>query len=92
MSDLRDHLFAALEELSDPDNKDLDQSIKRAKAIGEVSGRIIDSAKVEVDMVNALANSGHDPSTFFEVQDRLLEEPKTEGTETGLRPPLRRMA
>lgn len=46
ITDLRNHLFAALEGLADPDNP-LD--IERAKAIAEVSKVVIESAKVEVD-------------------------------------------
>lgn len=45
MSDLRNHLFAALEALADKDNP---LEIERAKAIAQVAGVVIESAKVEV--------------------------------------------
>jgi hypothetical protein len=62
IQDLRHHLFAQLERLSD------DQSMKnplirereteRAKAITEVSQAIINSAKVEIDYLKALSVAG----------------------------------
>lgn len=50
MTDLRNHLFAALEGLAD---KEKPMKIETAKAICDVSKQIIDSAKVEVDFVKA---------------------------------------
>lgn len=44
--DLRNHLFAALESLADPDKP---MPIDRAQAIAEVAQVIVNSAKVEVD-------------------------------------------
>ena len=46
IEDLRNHLFAALESLADPDKP---MEIERAKAISDVAQTIINSAKVEVD-------------------------------------------
>jgi len=60
--DLRNHLFAALEALQDKDNPmDLD----RAKAIAHVAGKVIDSAKVEVEFlrVTGAEGSGFIPET-----------------------------
>lgn len=51
IDDLRDHLFSELERLSDLE-KPVD--IDRSKAICEVAGKIIESAKAEVLMVEAL--------------------------------------
>lgn len=50
IEDLRNHLFAALEALADPDNP---MDIERARAISDVAQTIINSAKVEVDFVKA---------------------------------------
>lgn len=47
IEDLRDHLFETLEALKDTD-RPLDEEIKRAKTVVEVSAQIIDSARVEV--------------------------------------------
>ena len=62
MSDLRDHLFETIEALKDTE-KPMD--IDRAKAICHVAQKLIDSAKVEVDLVKAIGaeRSGE----FFEV-------------------------
>lgn len=59
ISDLRDHLFATLQDLRDKD-KPLD--IERAKAVAEVAQTIINSAKVEVDHMRV---SGHADRTGF---------------------------
>ena len=48
MSDLRQHLFAALEGLSDKTNP---MDIDRAQAIANVSAQIINSAKVELQFL-----------------------------------------
>ena len=70
LSDLRNHLFAALEGLADKEEP-LDPA--RAKAICEVSQAIINSAKVEIEMVKTL--DARSASSFFEQKShRLLEE------------------
>ena len=51
IEDLRNHLFATIEGLLDPDKP---IEIDRAKAVAEVAQVMINSAKVEVDMVKAL--------------------------------------
>ncbi len=48
LEDLRNHLFSALEGLSDPE-KPMD--LERARAIAEVAQVVINSAKVEVDFL-----------------------------------------
>ena len=48
IDDLRNHLFAALEALSDPDKP---MEIDRAKAIADVGRVIVESAKVEVQFL-----------------------------------------
>lgn len=50
ISDLRNHMFAALERLADPDlsKEDLLQEIEKSKAISELGKVIVDSAKTEV--------------------------------------------
>lgn len=50
IEDLRNHLFATLEGLADAE-KPMD--IARAKAIADVAQTIINTAKVEVDFINA---------------------------------------
>lgn len=71
VSDLRDHLFETLEALKDKDNPmDLD----RAKVISEVAQTIINSAKVEVDLIRAVDGSAPG-SNFFEAPQISQVEP-----------------
>jgi len=51
IEDLRNHLFATLEALQDQD-KPMD--LARAKVIADVAQTVINSAKVEVDFINAV--------------------------------------
>lgn len=53
IEDLRNHLFAALEALSD---KEKPMEIDRARAIAEMGQTIINSAKVEVDYLRVAAD------------------------------------
>jgi hypothetical protein len=55
IEDLRNHLFATLEALQD---KTSPMDIGRAKAIADVAQVVVNSAKVEVDHLRALADSG----------------------------------
>lgn len=54
ITDLRNHLFATIESLNDPDNP---MDIERAKAVSEVAQVIINSAKLEVDFIKATGRS-----------------------------------
>jgi hypothetical protein len=55
IEDLRNHLFACLEALSDPEKP---MELDRAKAIADVAQVIINSAKVEVDFINKVGGVG----------------------------------
>lgn len=55
LDDLRTHLFETLEGLK---NKDKPLDIERAKAVCQVAGQIIETAKVEVAFVNAVGGKG----------------------------------
>lgn len=63
MNDLRDHLFAALEALGDPDKP---MEIERAKAIAHVAQTAINAAKVQVDYMEVTGK--HVAERFFEPQ------------------------
>lgn len=67
MSDLRNHLFETLEQLKDPD-KPMD--LTRAKTISEVAQTIINTAKVEIQFMEAIGASAG--SEFFEASTKLL--------------------
>lgn len=62
MEDLRDHLFATIEGLLDKDDA-LD--IDRAKAVALVAGKLIDSAKVEVELIR-VTDGRQKPTAFLE--------------------------
>jgi hypothetical protein len=71
MTDLRNHLFATLEALQDPE-KPMD--IERAKAIADVGKVLVDSAKVEVMFINAM--DGDAKGTGFIESERELPSPR----------------
>lgn len=51
MTDLRNHLFATLEALQDPDKP---MEIERARAVADVGRVLVETAKVEVAFLNAV--------------------------------------
>ena len=55
IGDLRDHLFATLEDLRD---KDKPMDIARAKAIANVAAAIVNSAKVENEYMKLTGSPG----------------------------------
>ena len=61
VKDLNEHLFAQIERLSDEDKtpEEVDLEIRRTKAIVELSGQVIDSARVSIEAVKlAVAHGG----------------------------------
>ncbi len=70
MSDLRDHLFETLEALKDGENP---MDIERARAISGVAQTIINSAKVEVDLVKAVGGSRPGSVAFFGLPEESRE-------------------
>lgn len=72
IEDLRNHLFATLEALQD---KDTPMDIERAKAVADVARVVIDSAKVEVEMLKvsgSVAASGFFPAEEVTPRPRAL--------------------
>ena len=74
LSDLRDHIFMALERLSDEDmsNEKVNQEVEKAKAIAQLSATIIASAKVEIDYINAVGLVDSQSELFKSVNPKLL--------------------
>jgi hypothetical protein len=73
MSDLRDHLFEALEALKDPDKPmDLD----RAGAVCQVAQTLINAAKVEVDAMKVVSGSSTTARAFFDLKEESRDLPK----------------
>ena len=71
ISDLRDHMFAALERLNNEDLKpeDLQKEIDRAKALSEVGKVIVESAKTEVLYAKMTGKRDENPTKFLEIDD-----------------------
>jgi len=84
ISDLRDHMFAALERLSneDLDVEELKKEIERAKAVAEVGKVIVESAKTEVLYAKLTHRREFEPTKFLEIDDPHIpiERPKAEYT------------
>lgn len=55
IEDLRNHLFETLDALKDKENP---MEIERAKAVAEVAGVIVDTAKVEVEVMKISGATG----------------------------------
>ena len=68
IEDLRNHLFATIEQLLDED-KPMD--VKRAQAIANVSSAIIHSAKVEIDYLKL--SGGGKGSGFMEKNEASID-------------------
>ena len=66
INDLRDHLFEALEMLKDPENP---MDIERARAVADISQAIINTAKVEIDLVKAVSASSPGSRKFFNMPE-----------------------
>lgn len=64
MSDLRNHLFETLEALKDGDHP---MDIERAKAISDVAQTLINSAKVEIQFMEAVG--GRQTGEFFDATE-----------------------
>lgn len=70
IEDLRNHLFATLEALQDRDDPmDLD----RARTVAEVAQTIINSAKVEVDLLRTVGGA---TDTAFFTRPKALSGPQ----------------
>ena len=74
LSDLRDHIFMALERLSDEGmtTEQVTSEVEKAKAIAQLSATIIASAKVEIDYINAVGLVDSQSDLFKSVNPKLL--------------------
>lgn len=75
LSDLRDHIFMALERLSDEGltTEQVTSEVDKAKAIAQLSASIIASAKVEIDYINAVGLVDSQSELFKSVNPKLLQ-------------------
>jgi hypothetical protein len=62
-TDLRNHLFAQLERLSDEDlsPEELKQELDRSKAMVDVSKTIVDADRMTIEVMKLVERSGGDP-------------------------------
>ena len=67
LADLRNHLFETLEALKD---KDEPMAIDRAKAVSEVAQTIINTAKVEIQYLEATGQENSQGDFFDEKKQR----------------------
>lgn len=74
LEDLRDHLFETLEALRD---KDEPMDVDRARAVSEVAGQIIESAKVEVKFLEVTGEAAN--SNLFMPRPKQGELPAKAG-------------
>jgi hypothetical protein len=76
IEDLNNHLFAVLERLNEEDRTGdaLTEEIERTKAIVGVSGRIIESMKVQSDLFQAMVNTGYRPYVPEQFKGMLSEK------------------
>jgi hypothetical protein len=74
LSDLRDHIFMALERLSDEGMtaEQVASEVDKAKAISALSSAIIASAKVEIDYINTVGLVDSQSELFKSVNPKLL--------------------
>lgn len=70
LSDLRDHLFLALENLSDAKTEDLDMAVRKADAVSNVAKVIVDTARVEIDYIRHVGGQV-EASVFIESKPAL---------------------
>lgn len=67
MTDLRNHLFVALEQLADPDSK---VDLERIKATAEIGKVLVETAKVEVMFIRQVDPQAVKSSAFLEHDGR----------------------
>lgn len=78
ISTVRRHLIDQMRALrTAPAGEGLGEEIRRAKALAEVAQTIVDSAKVEVEMVKAIGGNGETP--FLDPRPALPAPPEGEG-------------
>jgi hypothetical protein len=71
IEDLRNHMFAQLEKLSDCEPENLATELKRSESIAALGAVIVESAKAEVAFVKA--TKGKLTTTTFISKDKMLE-------------------
>jgi len=70
ISDLRDHLFAALERIDNDEltAEELQKELQKADAVAQIGSVIINSAKIEVDFMKATGMISTDSALFQDIK------------------------
>lgn len=78
LSDLNNHLFCEIERLTDEDLEGdaLDQEIKRAQAVSNVSDKIIQNSKMQLDAIKIQLEYGDTENPALRT---MIDAPKTDG-------------
>lgn len=73
ISDLRNHMFAALERLGEPDitEEELKKEVERSRAISELGKVIVESAKTEVLYARFTGKGKSESTKFLEGTDEI---------------------
>jgi hypothetical protein len=76
MTDLRDHMFAQLERLSNEElsKEQLTNEIERAKAISDIGKVIVESAKTQVLYAKLTQQKAENPDKFLENKTEDVDE------------------
>lgn len=71
ISDLRDHLFAALERIDNDELKpeEIEGELKKAQAVADIGSVIIQSAKIEIDFMKATGMISTTSELFKSIED-----------------------
>lgn len=71
ISDLRDHLFAALERIDNDDltAEQISQEVNKAKAIASIGSVLINSAKIEMEYIKATGKLDTASELFKSIND-----------------------
>jgi len=79
MSDLRNHMFAALERLGDEklSTEDLQKEIERSKAISELGKVLVESAKTEIIYAKLTGKGKESAEAFIDDKKQLDRPPAT---------------
>lgn len=80
LTDLNDHLFMQLERLNDEEltGDDMLNEIKRAKAVNDTAGKIIDNARLALDATRLQVEYGTAARTGVELPE-MLENKSAKG-------------
>lgn len=84
ISDLRNHMFAAIERLSNEDlsQEDIKKEIARSQAIADVGKVVVESVKIELLYAKMTNNPEAIPKRFLQIEEpeviNKIERPKAE--------------